>query len=357
MRTRWTLLLLGLALAALPRLSPAAARIQFQDIVVKPGDTLWSVSETWLKDPKDWDKILKHNKQLTADPTVALPGMTLKIPIGLIKEEQRAAKLVYKSKKVLFRRKETVKWKSATKNMQLYRNDTLRTLKGATARVQFLNSNLLSLNPNSMAVIKPTDKNYDIVLKQGGVFAGNSTVLTPGAKIIPRDKNTKFTATVRADQSTVVEVYEGVADVVAGGKTQEVFAGMAVEVGLGMVPSVPVNIPEISDFESRSEQYRAVMRSLKADKALKFKAAPKATALTNIVPEVGEAVSGYHIQLSRTRNFAKPLVDKVFDVDNRIKIDELGLPAGRYWGRVAVIDLLGIKGKFSAPKLYTVGQK
>ena len=67
------------------------AQTTFQDVVVKPGDTLWGISHAYLKDPARWDEILKYNKLPTQDPTVALPGMTLRVPIKLIKTSLRAA--------------------------------------------------------------------------------------------------------------------------------------------------------------------------------------------------------------------------------------------------------------------------
>jgi len=34
---------------------------ELQNITVKPGDTLWSISNKYLQDPKKWDIILKYN--------------------------------------------------------------------------------------------------------------------------------------------------------------------------------------------------------------------------------------------------------------------------------------------------------
>ncbi|MEQ1920413.1 MAG: LysM peptidoglycan-binding domain-containing protein, partial [Elusimicrobiota bacterium] len=59
----------------------------FQLVVVKPGDTMWAIANKYLKDPARWDEILKHNQLPTKDPTVALPGMTLRVPVRLIKAQ------------------------------------------------------------------------------------------------------------------------------------------------------------------------------------------------------------------------------------------------------------------------------
>ncbi len=76
--------LLGLLLLTGPAL-PAAAAEELQTIVVKPGDTLWSISNTYLKDPKRWNELLKYNRLPAADPSIALPGMPLKVPVNLLK--------------------------------------------------------------------------------------------------------------------------------------------------------------------------------------------------------------------------------------------------------------------------------
>ena len=67
----------------------AYSKEALQVITVKDGQTLWSISNYYLKDPKRWPEILKYNNLPLNDPTVALPGMKLKVPVLLIKEHRR----------------------------------------------------------------------------------------------------------------------------------------------------------------------------------------------------------------------------------------------------------------------------
>ena len=87
------LLLTALLLAAVSSGRAAMDDQDFQLVVVKPGDTMWAIANKYLKDPSRWDEILKHNTLPTKDPTVALPGLTLRVPVRLIKAQLRAAQI------------------------------------------------------------------------------------------------------------------------------------------------------------------------------------------------------------------------------------------------------------------------
>jgi hypothetical protein len=362
----WALITLSIAGAA----ADLAAEKRFQNVTVKPGDTLWGISHTWLKDPAKWDEILRHNKLPSSDPTVALPGMTLKVPMALIKEEMRAADLVYRLNRVEFRRQDTAQWKPAQEEMQLLRGDSLHTFDNAKAKVQFVNKQVLSLDPNSMAIIKPVAKDYDVELKGGGVFVGHSRVVTASARITPKSSDTEYSAKVRQDLSTLVEVYKGAADVDAQGRTVEVPAGMSTEVQLGLSPGVPKLIADLPTFEARAAEFRGETMSgrsrirVGAGVSLAAQATAEDISASGDMDalgadmknlSIGQPVSGYHVQASRNRDFAAMVFDKTYSLDETIRLGDENIPPGVYWWRVAIIDLLGAELPFSAPRLYSVG--
>ncbi|MBI5210730.1 MAG: LysM peptidoglycan-binding domain-containing protein [Elusimicrobia bacterium] len=355
---------LWLAGAAPASAQETETRIEFQSIVVRPGQTLWDIANTYLKDSKKWDEILKYNK-MPSDPTVALPGMTIRVPIKLIKENLRAARLVLKIRQVLFRRKETADWKPAKDDMELFRNDTIRTLEESKAKVKFLQEGMLVLDSNSMAEIKPVGKDYDVELKGGGAFTGNSRVATASARITPRTKDTLFSTQVGNDFSTRVKVYVGNAEVEAEGKKVDIKAGKGVEIKLGKAPGVPVDIPNLPDFPGRSLDFEDALNDLRGSKAaiaVPVKTASKiqGAGLGSLRKDLdsvslGEPVSGYHIQAAADRSFSRMVFDKVFETDS--KMDFRGLSPGKYWVKVAKIDLLGSEGKFTPGKLYRYDPK
>lgn len=362
------------ALAALLLLAGAPARAAessrteetlFQSVVVHPGDTLWSISHRYLKDPARWDEIVKYNLLPTSDPTVALPGMTLRVPMKLIKVSMRAAHLVYAINRVLSRRVDTADWKGAKSGMELFQGDTLRTLEDSRARVKFLNKEMLSLEPDSMAVIKPVDTDGDVVLKSGSVFAGRARVVTSSARVTPRTSETRYAASIEPDLTTRVEVYKGVAAVDAQGSEVDVPAGMQTRVRPGLAPEVAVRLENMPALEARALEFAsasAVGGGAAPDprglEAIPVASADAATLRGDVDSlRVGVPILGYHIQASSERDFKKILFDRKYESDERFTTKDAALPPGAYWWRIAVVDLLGVEGSFVEPRYYTVGVK
>ncbi|PKM97191.1 MAG: hypothetical protein CVU79_09455 [Elusimicrobia bacterium HGW-Elusimicrobia-3] len=374
-----------LGLLALLGPSYAGAAEELQTIIVRPGDTLWSISNTYLKDPKRWNELLKHNRLPSSDPSIALPGMALKVPVSLLKAQYRAAKLVYFLNEVLLRPSGVSDWKNVSASMDLFKADTLRTRAGARADVKFYTGEILNLYPNSIAVLRPPgDKDTDVRLMAGEMRGLRSRVVTASARITPKTKDTEFGAKIKDDLTTLVQVYKGKADVEAGGKTVEVPAGFASEVRMDMQPSNPVKLPKLPDFDAtrtalasggKTPQLTTTggVVSLNMGRPGKQPAGgdlPKADPGGAKVPDlndksldaaeiiklisVGNPVQSYHLQVSREQTFSSTVLDKNYDSFEDINLNSL-LPPGNYYMRVALIDLLGFEGKFSAPRPVKVG--
>ena len=63
-----------------------------------------------------------------------------------------------------------------------------------------------------------------------------------------------------------------------------------------------------------------------------------------------------HLQVSKDQNFTSLVLDKTYDAFAAIDLNDI-LPAGNYYMRIALVDLLGFEGKFSAPRQIAVGRK
>ena len=374
-RRAWVLAaLLAAASAAAASASPAArvASVDpdtvFQSVVVKRGDTLWGIANAYLKDPAKWDQLLKYNNLPSSDPTVALPGMTLRVPVRLIKEELRAAHLIYRSNRVDFRRKETADWRSALEGMELFKGDSLRTLDDAHAKVKFLDAELLSLDPNSLVIIKPPRGDEDVVLKSGSIFTGRSRVVTATARITPKTRDTQYSTKIEPDFTTKVAVHRGLAAVEAQGETVDVKAGMATEVKMGMAPKAPFKIPDMPEFEARAAEFNGepirkpvvlANGAVAAAGAMaeQIEAAPDAASLRGEVSSlrIGVPISGYRVQASLQQDFERIAYDKVFDAEERFEPRYEKIAPGVYWFRIALVDLLGTQERWSNPRLFSIG--
>lgn len=350
------------ALALLLLAFPAAAQEKLQTVVVKPGDTLWSIANAWLQDPAKWDQILEHNKLPTKDPTVALPGMTLKVPVRLIKASLRAAHLTFYINQVKLRARDTAAWKDVSVGMELRRGDTLRTHEDSRARVMMLDKELLSLEANSMAEIKPNDDS-ELVLSRGSVFAAKARVLIGDTRVTPKSKETRYSATVEPDLTAKVEVWRGTATVSARGKSVEVGTGMETVVPPGLGPQAPVPVRFPMMLEVRAHEYASSLTTGGGIAPDPKPAPPPREPEGDVVAvrgdvqvlKIGQPIKGYHVQASAEQDFRKIIYDKTYDEGERFPAEETGLPPGAYWFRVASIDLLGSEGKFHAPHYYTVG--
>ena len=299
---------------------------------------------------------------------MALPGMTLKVPAMLIKEDLRAAKVVQKRNNVFFRRKDSAEWKSANLNMDIFRDDAVRTLEDSLARVSFIDQGILQIDANSMAIIRPMKRDYDIFLKSGGVFVGRAKVVTVSAEITPRTTDTSYSAQVRPDLSTRVQVYRGQATVKSQGKSVNVDAGMGTEVKLGAAPSVPFTVPNLPDFEARragSQGLQAGPQQGRGQEPLGHGPGPAprdnapAATIEDIYADVNnmrhDALIGYHLQFSYTQEFDQIQWERTFEVESKIKAVDIKLPPGRYWVKMFPIDLLGTRGSARPAKPYMLG--
>ncbi len=388
------------SLLAFSSFSETVSSVKFEKVVVKPGDTLWGIAQTYLKNPEDWNQILKYNHLPSDDPTVALPGMTLEVPQKIMKEIFQAGKIVSSVNQVLLRRQETAQWKKTRVGEILYSKDTLRTLDESKAKVLFIDSQMLDLEPDSMAVIllPPGKKREDSVsLKRGGVFIGHAKVITPSATITPKAPHTVYSAKIREDESTLVRVFSGVATVSAEGQNVDVPAGMETTVPPGLSAGVPQKIPHWKEFETEAKvamsnprdsrnsgssgnrgqgsvlaqgeaggnssgQAQAGNMSAKNNLGVRAgggkkisSAAPSASLQKEISDlSIGNPISGYRLQVSIGGDFSSPILDKVFDSDEKVDIQSLGLKPGQYWFRLATIDLLGEQSPFSSPRQYTI---
>jgi len=357
---------------------------EFQNITVKEGDTLWSIANKYLKDPTKWDVIVKYNN-MKPEPSAALPGMTIKVPINLIKEEYRAAKFIEVVNDVRFRREKSSIWNSAIKKAEVYNGDAIRSNSNSMADIKFYTGQILNVFPNSMLIVRsPKEKNNDIRLMSGEIRTVNTRVITPSARIIPKTTNTEFGAKINDDLSTKVEVYKGEAKVESKNGSVDIKEGFTTQIKLGSSPSSPVKMDKIETLQEMktriSEKFNVkyvnsgntknsnidikangekemdkvqigegnVKVDIKGKNDVKLKDVLDINDLQALI-DIDKTVSGYRLQISRSQDFSQVIFDKKYDVFTRPDLRMI-LSNGMYWIRYAYIDLLGFQGEFSQPK-------
>ena len=376
---------LHLALAALVLFSTLgilrSAEV-LQEVTVKDGDTLWGIANYYLKDPKKWPEILKHNNLPLTDPAAALPGMKLKIPVLLIKEELRKAILVYLLNDVRFRKKDKAEWNQAAKDVELYNEDSLRTMEKSRAHVNFYSGELLKLDENSLAVLRPELKVEEVNLLAGAVRAGSVKLITPTAQVTPKGRGTVYKARIRPDKALIVQVEKGNAEVfrVETGITVNGPAGQANITIPKKAPTRPMKVAPMPDFDvaefSAAGEIlpgKIYMKEPPEDRQADLKvepvkgktakdAPPEAELKPGKEPKAEEVKSpekkpkveikvkkGYRLQLSLDPKFSTIFAEQkgeMADGDPLAEDQEYELPDGKYYRRISYFDPAGNEGDF-----------
>jgi len=366
-----TFTLLAVLIAVLSSMVSAEV---LQEITVKEGDTLWSVANYYLKDPQRWPDILKYNQLPSSDLNVILPGMKLRIPMLLIKEHLRAAHLVLISNDVRYRRKSEAEWKQPWLDMELYNEDGLRTLQQSRARVKFPSGEMLNMDENSLIILKPEKNHEEIDLLSGGVRASKTKILTSSTiidpKIEPKGPAPDFKTRFKEDKTTLVEVYEGIVDVTAQGKTVTLTKGFGTEVKFRQPPSLPKTLPPVPGTgtnvkdagnapDVKQSPQKAVYNSLQVDIQVPGGPAPAPGIHDNNETQskvIGQMVNKYRVQVSTSYEFSNVVIDETKPLQDKARLDlkneQLG--DGIYYYRYAYVDDLGFEGQYSVPVQFTI---
>lgn len=123
--------LLLLALLVLPSIAFAAGQEEPTIYVIKQGDTLWGLSERFIKDPKYWPNMWSKNSQVT-NPHFIYPGQKVRIfpdRIELVPKEQAVVAPAQKSAPAATVA-ETLQEVAAEKSYTLYGSEGFLAEKG-----------------------------------------------------------------------------------------------------------------------------------------------------------------------------------------------------------------------------------
>jgi mannose-6-phosphate isomerase-like protein (cupin superfamily) len=181
---------------------------------------------------------------------------------------------------ILSRMENSVK---SAKGMRLYNRDAIQTLHKSAARLSFKGENFLDLDENSLLILRKLDRdvfireNRTVVVLVGGQLTGGVTdnvresfnleVVSPGAvarfpSLDNKGQPARFKMSVNQDESSVLTVLEGTADLVLEGGSMEVSENQVVKVKPGEDPvylSTPPGPPVLtSPADGKTLYYRDV---------------------------------------------------------------------------------------------------
>ncbi|HLX02504.1 MAG TPA: FecR domain-containing protein [Trinickia sp.] len=234
-----------------PRASRASgASAQYAPYVTKAGDNLFDIAERYLRDSNDWRVLARRNR--VSEPRHLPPGMTLRLPVALLKRTNLTASVVAMSGPVerAFR---DGPFLPLTNGATLTEGDRLRTGDNGFVTLELADGSHLSLPSNSQldlhtlqqtALTGTTVRQFE--LKRGEV---DSEVTHAARKddrfqirspsVVAGVRGTRFRVDYDdAQQATAVEVLDGTVgvDAASAARTQDAMAdGQLVHARYGSV--------------------------------------------------------------------------------------------------------------------------
>ena len=245
-------------------LSPSLLSAEEWTYTTRPNDTLWDISQKYLKSVTYWERLQKHNSVNIAKNLA--PGTRLRIPLNWLKIKAADATVVSVTGTVELTSSETTKTETLLSKHTVSIGHKIITGSNASALIQFADGSTLLIQQNSQ-VLFDTLSSYEqtgmvdtrLRLQQGRVETSvtpmkNSRsryeITTPAA--VAAVRGTQFRIAYENQQQTMAsEVVKGEVNVAAEGIEQAVKKGFGTITEKGKAPQPPVKLltkPNISQF-------------------------------------------------------------------------------------------------------------
>jgi mannose-6-phosphate isomerase-like protein (cupin superfamily) len=174
--------------------------------------------------------------------------------LGLGDRSDIAAVLTRAVSQVKAKRADQIAWRGTVEGMALHNRDAVQTYHNSSATLTFQEGNFLEMDENSLVVLRKLERdvftrdNHMTVVLISGQLSGevsmqgqenyNLEIVAPGAVVrapsrAGGDKPARFRMTVQPDNSSVLKVLEGKAELLVNGEAVEVGTGQAVKVQPG----------------------------------------------------------------------------------------------------------------------------
>ncbi len=312
--------------------APVSAWAQYWIYTVRPGDTIWDVTEEYLADIRYWRKLQALNQ--VQYPERLPPGDRLRIPIAWLKLQPALVRVVESRGDVEVTSATAGRRVPIRPGLELGAGDAVHTGPTGSVTLEFGDQSRLSVQSNSYLVLDTVSAygssgmlDTRLRLQQGRVdsrivrrqgLESHYEIWTPAAVSAVRGTRYRVSA---ADRRTRTEVIEGLVSVAGESKTRWAPALFGVLAEQGKPPAAPVRLlpaPAVDGLPQRVE--RVPLRC-------GFTALRGATA--------------YRVQIAPTGEFKILLFDATLAMPQIIGPD---LPDGNYVLRLRGIDAHGLEG-------------
>jgi len=258
------------------------------------------------------------------------------------------------------KRGDQIAWSDAQGGTQLYDRDAVQTFQQSTALLDFGEQSYLNMGENSLVVIKSltpdvqAPEKKSLILMVDGDLRGRISgagkeprqmeITTPRAVALIQSQqqnggDAEFKVTINPDKSSTITVYQGVADVIAGGKTVRVEENSALMVKLDQSLALTAPLPSRPELNAPADADRFLYRTLSPRIVFSWKGSPGATR--------------YHFVLARDPAFQDVILD---EQTARTEFTHGSLKQGTYFWRVS--SLVGnYEGPFAVSRQVHLEQK
>jgi len=299
---------------------------------VKQGDTLWSISEKWLHNAQDWEKLKILNR--IEDPLKLIPNSQIRIPSLLLKKGGNLAVVEHVQGMVSINNS-AGQPRDVAPGMELFVGDEIKTNDASSIRIAYKDGSSSLIQENSQLKIERIEflnqkRDIQLNLLQGGINSNVKKRKSKGSRF--EITSPSAIASVRGTSFRVVndpltqlfrtEVLDGSVAVSSQGKEQIVKKGFGTIVKAGKPPSAPAKLLSAIDLSSLPKLFRK--------KPIFFSFNPLVDAV------------GYRVEISRGKTFKQ----QIFGQDiNESNISPQGLDNGKYIMRLFAYDVNGLGGE------------
>ena len=315
------------------------------EVTVKPGDTLNELCKQYLQDPGRCMEVARINQ--LKNPDRIEPGEKIVIPSAMLKAKPAqpiTGTVTFLSGDVLVQTENSIPWRLAALNDRVFSGDRIRTGRNGSVELAFDDGSFFLLRAETEIDIGTLSRQDSGYLKnfflgigrllartlKGGSLPSRTEIRT--ATAIAGIKGTRFSLSVREDQTTQAVVHEGSIGVSAMGKDVEVQAGEGTSVKMGMPPETPKKLlPPSAPVDLRPE----------------YAAMPVIVKLSPV-----EGAHRYSAALTRDREGRDIVTEQQLSPGEPFQAT--GLESGSYYLHTRSIDAGGIEGLEGEPALILV---